>query len=228
MSQTTLKIIAVLAMLIDHAGAVLLLPIATQGEMVELYWITRYIGRTAFPIFAYLVAVGCAHTKNIKAYALRLALFALLSQIPFDLAFGNEISFIAQTNVFYTLFLGVLSIALFKTLGSRLWMALLVLPPSALAAELLGTDFGAFGVILIFILYVAKPLINLHAALIVATFMVYLYFGSVGFLVFGLAAAVCIFFNNGKRALRQPLGRYGFYAFYPAHLAFLWALANFL
>ena len=229
MNQTTLKIIAVASMLIDHIGAVILMPMAQMGENVELYWLTRYIGRMAFPIFAYLLAVGCMHTRNIKIYALRLAVLALISQIPYDLAFGSEISFIRQTNIFYTLFLAVLAIAVYQNFQkgdkTRYWAALIALPPFAFVAFFLGTDFGAFGVALIFFLYIANPAVRLHAAAIVAAFMFYRHFThDLWFFVFALAAAACIYFCTGKQGARQPIFKYGFYAFYPLHLAVLAAL----
>jgi len=79
----------------------------------------RYIGRIAFPVYAYMIAQGCKHTKSINKYLLRLGIFALVSEIPFDIAFGYEISFIRNTNVFYTLFIGAACIAVYEKIKSR-------------------------------------------------------------------------------------------------------------
>ena len=226
MSQTTLKIIAITTMLIDHIGAVILLPMAAQGDFVELYWTTRYIGRMAFPIFAYLIAVGCVYTKNINFYALRLGVFALISQIPFSLALGSEINFASHTNIFYTLFLAVVAIKIYKMFQkgdkSRYFAALVALPPAAFLAHFLGADFGAFGVLLIFFIYMFNPLNKLHAAGVVASFMVYRHFlHNPLFLTFGILAAVCIYFNNQMRKPQSPILKHFFYMFYPLHLAIL-------
>ena len=72
-----LKCIAMVCMLIDHTGAVLF----------PQYRILRIIGRIAFPIYCFLLVEGAMHTRDIRKYELRLLGFALVSEIPFDLAF---------------------------------------------------------------------------------------------------------------------------------------------
>lgn len=75
----TLKLIAAALMLIDHVGAILL------PETVIL----RCIGRLAFPIFAFFIAEGYAHTRSFGRYLLRMAIWAAVSEIPFNLEFGH-------------------------------------------------------------------------------------------------------------------------------------------
>lgn len=138
MTAFALKIIASICMSIDHIGAVF--PFYTP----EIF---RWIGRIAFPIYAYLIAEGCTYTKNINKYMLRLGMFALISEIPFDLAFGQiyfsfeespleVISFISFTNVFYTLFLSVACISIYEKLklkSNQLFALIpLILVPSVL------------------------------------------------------------------------------------------------
>ena len=132
MNSYQLKIIAITAMFIDHFGAIF---ITSRGNH-DLYLLTRIIGRLAFPIFVFLIIEGFYHTSNVKKYLLRLGLFALLSEIPFDLAFykyHNGVRFLADLqkameepshykiimnrlmsfqNVFFTLFLGLLLLVL--------------------------------------------------------------------------------------------------------------------
>ena len=89
-------------MLCDHIGFVLIENGVLYGQN-PIYWnlaletpvgqrwylaanILRYMGRLAFPIVAFLIAEGCLHTKNLRRYILRLALFAVISEVPFDLA----------------------------------------------------------------------------------------------------------------------------------------------
>jgi hypothetical protein len=130
MTALTLKIIAAVTMLIDHIGGAF--PWDTP------VWF-RYIGRAAFPIYAYFIANGCKRTKDIYKYMLRLGVFALISEIPFDQAFwgtlspSDGISFIDQTNVFYTLFLGCAAIAVYGGVSRkrRPWLALTPLPALA-------------------------------------------------------------------------------------------------
>ena len=92
-----LKCIAILTMFIDHMGAVFF-----PGELMF-----RYIGRIAFPIFAFLLVEGYFHTRDVRRYMLRLGLFAVISEIPYYLAFRETILEFEHQNMFYTLFIGV-------------------------------------------------------------------------------------------------------------------------
>jgi len=98
-------------MLLDHAQVVF--PAAFP-------YYFRYIGRIAFPVYAYMIAQGCKRTGNIGKYLLRLGIFALVSEVPFDIAFRNEISFVSDTNIFYTLFLGTACIAIYEKIKEKL------------------------------------------------------------------------------------------------------------
>ena len=111
-SGSTLKMIEIVTMVIDHIGAAVLarlLMVNGLGELDQtnadaimqwlsangaLYWtytVMRMIGRVAFPIFCFLLVEGFLHTHDVKKYAMRLGLFALLSEIPFDLACSSKI-----------------------------------------------------------------------------------------------------------------------------------------
>lgn len=109
-----LKLIALATMIVDHVGAALdFIPRVSYNLM-------RSIGRIAFPLYAFLIAEGCRYTRSRERYLLRLGLLALISEIPFDLAFYNwGISFLDSTNIFYTLFFAVACIHIYETLRSR-------------------------------------------------------------------------------------------------------------
>ena len=131
MTAFAIKVIAAFCMLIDHIGAVF-------PEYTPAFF--RWIGRIAFPIYAYMIAQGCRRTKNINKYLLRLGVFALVSEIPFDMAFMHytdvergftwNINFLRNTNVFYTLFLGAACIAIYEKMKTKKhqWPALLPIP----------------------------------------------------------------------------------------------------
>ena len=77
----TLHILAMLFMLCDHLWATL---------FPAQEWMTC-VGRLAFPIFAFMIAEGCYYTSNVKKYMLRLFLFAIISEIPFNLIMGSSV-----------------------------------------------------------------------------------------------------------------------------------------
>ena len=120
LSNSVLKCIALISMLIDHVASVLLrgdqtVLIALFGKQLTLYALMRFIGRIAFPIYAFLIVEGFVHTRNRKAYGIRLLVFALISEIPWDLEHTG--SFFSWTqNVFFTLFLGYLGLCLIEKL----------------------------------------------------------------------------------------------------------------
>lgn len=139
-SGSTIKLIAIAAMLIDHTAAVILARImmragyllAVSGledfsswtaEHRLLYYsfiAMRLIGRFGFPIFCFLLVEGFLHTRNRVKYALRLLLFAFVSEIPFDLAFNGKWFDMSYQNVFFTLFLGLLAMCAFSFFNERL------------------------------------------------------------------------------------------------------------
>ena len=101
MSSFVLKVIAIITMFCDHFG----------DAFIGHTSFFNLIGRIAFPIFAFQITEGYIHTKSLKKYMTRLGIFAIISQIPFILfirKFINPTSI--SLNVFFTLFLGLLSI----------------------------------------------------------------------------------------------------------------------
>lgn len=142
MDATKLKYLAALSMLLDHIG-VLLCPAGS------IPWLAlRLAGRLAFPIFAWFAAEGCRRTGNRKNYLLRLGLFALISEGPYLLAFYSGGG---GASVMVTFFLAAGSMLLFERLRLTLPLptALLPLLGAMILAELLGSDYGLPGVLLV-------------------------------------------------------------------------------
>lgn len=104
-SADWLKVIAMAAMVTDHVGAALLPQIT----------VLRLIGRIAFPIYIWLLVQGFAHTRNRKKYMLRMAGCALLSEVPFDLAFSDRMTFRWQ-NVYFSLLWGLVLLTVLERL----------------------------------------------------------------------------------------------------------------
>ena len=145
---TVLKLIACLSMFIDHLGAV-----CFSGMMGF-----RIIGRLAFPIYCFLLVEGAVHTCNMKKYILRMGIFALISEVPFDLAFYHRLVYMGHQNVFFTLGLGLLAIWFLEHPIEQLDIPdvlykLLVIIAAGLIAEFLNTDYGFTGIEVICIFY---------------------------------------------------------------------------
>ena len=109
-SADALKWIALITMLIDHTGAAILEKLPQYNTVAWVYqldFVLRFIGRIAFPIYCFLLVEGFWMTRSRKKYAINLFVFALISEIPFELSFmgGLDIGF---HNVYWTLLLGML------------------------------------------------------------------------------------------------------------------------
>lgn len=106
LSGTTLKWIAVISMLIDHTAEVLINHNAALTDPIwaQIYVLMRGIGRIAFPIYAFLLVEGFLHTRDVKKYLARMLTFAVVSEIPFDLAVFHTPFYWGYQNVFLRCF----------------------------------------------------------------------------------------------------------------------------
>lgn len=230
LSGSTLKMIAMVTMLIDHIGAAVLMrylldmrthltDVDTYNQLVMLYRVLRGIGRIAFPIYCFLLVEGFQKTRNLKRYILRLAVFAALSEVPFDLCFSSRVFALGYQSVMITLLLGVITMwgvsLLEKHIRNRFCLALAagaVIAGGALAAELMNTDYGYIGVLCIMVLYVLRR-----------TKWRQILGGAIAFVweIWAPIAFVPIALYNGKRGLQL---KYLFYLFYPLHLLLLYLI----
>ena len=247
-SGSTIKIIAIVSMLIDHIGAGILgrfimtsgyMRVITSGDLGTImqwvmengvlyytYSIMRMIGRLGFPIFCFLLVEGFQRTHDVKKYALRLGMFALISEIPFDLCFNGKVLEFGYQNVFFTLFLGLLTMVAFDWIAKKEWAAneslnkvvKVIFSAAALGvgagvAHFLKTDYAAKGVLCIMVLYLFRKKKPWQIAA-----------GCIAFLweVTAPLAFIPIGFYNGERGLKM---KYFFYAFYPVHLLLIWLVS---
>lgn len=199
-------------MTVDHIGAVL------YPDLVAL----RIIGRLAFPLYSYLLVLGVESSKNIKGYLARLFLFALISQIPYYLAFGYGP--LEMLNIFFTLSFGALIVR----------SPLLILP-FGLASIAVNFDFGAYGLIMIACVSLLKSgaKYGLISLIVLSTASLLLWNVQIFSL---LAVPLILLHKNGYlRALgmreRPPYpswGRYLYYIYYPLHLSALYLIKTYL
>jgi TraX protein. len=212
MSRFQLKLLAVVTMLVDHIGAVLF-----PGDPV-----LRMIGRLSFPIFAYLISEGLVHTSNVKKYFGRLFLFALISEIPFDLAFRSSLFYPQRQNIFFTLVLGLAALYFLQTyLHRRPAAAILLAACMALLAELTNTDYGWFGVAAIVVFYCFRNT-RTRGVFVFALLVAGYSLTSSTLEIFAVGSCIPILLYNGQKGRWN--WKYFFYAFYPAHLLILYLI----
>lgn len=240
LSGSTIKLIAVITMIIDHTGAAILgrymmqegiMQAANDQNAVVLwmqdhyalyiaYQIMRMIGRVAFPIYCFLLVEGFFKSRNLKKYCLRLLLFAVLSEIPFNLAFNSTLLYPGHQNVFLELFTGLITIMAVHFVGQHLTNRVLkflagagIIIVASMAAQYTRMDYGAIGIVCIVLLYLTASRKKLQILTGALSFLWELT-APLGFIPIG--------FYNGKRGLSL---KYFFYFVYPAHLLILYLLA---
>lgn len=228
-----LRGLAMFLMLLDHLWATLV-----PGN----FWMT-YLGRLAFPIFAFQISEGFFHSADRKRYAKRLFLFALLSEIPFDLIYGGTVFYPFHQNVMFTLLLGLLvCCAIDRARGERTAKAVLrgaLSVAGILLLSLIGmVDYGWKGVMTVVAFYLLRGFPFAWLAQIAALVLLNIVlfkgqtipllgrdFPTQGFAVLSLLP---IWLYNGRRGGGGKALQYAFYAFYPVHMLVLYLLFSLL
>lgn len=217
MNRFKLKIFACISMFLDHFARLF------HPAIYPLI----YIGRFAFPIFAFQAAEGFEYTKNLKKYIIRLLIFAIISQIPFYLYISKT-----SLNVIFTILFGVIGLFFYKYLVSqkRYPLAFMSIALVGFLAEFLKTDYGCYGVFIIFLFYVAKnnKVLTTVGFTILTSILYIPRILSYGFnnviifqYVFTLLSLIPILLYNNKQGKKV---KYLIYIFYPIHLIILYIL----
>ena len=256
MSAFWLKLIALASMIIDHlvkAG------IISQALFIDCFHMSikssfvlleaiLFVGRIAFPLYAFLIAEGCRKSRNIERYILRLLIFSAISEIPYDLALDpinqissgiiQRISFLSHTNIFFTLALGAIAIRGCQILRDRKktrWLSILPVAACAAIGAIIDADYSWLGVLLIVSAYVPQKkwtqVISMFAVLAV------LYIGYASFwfqsfdtenVLFLLGSAISLVLILIYRGKQGPRMKWFFYISYPLHLAILFLMRWFI
>ena len=239
LTAAVLHIIAMTLMLMDHLWATLL---------PAREWLTC-AGRVAFPIFAFMAVEGYFHTRSFKKYMLRMLLFAVLSEIPFDLMYGGTWFYPVHQNVLWTFLLGLLGVWLMEQVRKKgkTWMYLLVCVLVVLAGLVLGTlcmvDYYGVGVLTVFVFYFLHgrkwwcflgqlaALYWLNVELLGGLMYPVQLFGMEFELCqqgFALLALIAIWLYRGRQGYHSKPFQYLCYAFYPVHMLLLVVVLNFI
>ncbi len=235
----TLHMMAMLFMLLDHMW----ITVVRGNE-----WMTC-LGRLALPIFAFLIVEGYVHTGNFKKYMQRMFVFALISEIPFNLVSAGSIIYPFHQNVLWTFLLSLICIHLIEKSRKtqKLWIqiitSILVIAVGYLLSILLMLDYNSAGIMTVLVFYFFRGndfihrlgqflgvyWINFH---LLGGMMYILDFASIQLSIprqgFALFAFIPIWLYNGKRGMTNLWIQYFYYAFYPFHLIVLSVLSRIL
>ena len=231
-TSMSLHIMAMVFMLLDHLWGTII-----PGND----WMTC-IGRLAFPIFAFMLVEGYFHTKNLKKYVLRLLLFAVISEIPFNLAMGSRAFYPVHQNVLWSFLISIGLIFCNEKAKStrKIWVRILTGLGTILVAGLLGlitmVDYYHAGILMVLVFYFfrQKKWWSCLGQLICLWYVNVEILGGFGydFRLFGrefffnrqslaLLALIPIWLYRGKQGYHSKPLQYLYYAFYPVHLLVL-------
>lgn len=215
---TALKLIAMISMVSDHVG---------DSFFPDQIWM-RIIGRMALPIFAFCTAEGFIHTHDRMKYLRRMGIFALISEIPFDLVTSGKVLEFTHQNIMVTFFWAILALICFESLRKRETKISKALSWAVLAAAMAGSlvfgmdySFLALGIIFIYFLLSSRaPVWNNAAAIAYHAAL-----RNVGIYWFGLLGFIPILMYNGRKGRGL---KWLFYCFYPGHLLLIWLIRTLL
>ena len=210
-------------------------------------WLTC-IGRIAFPIYAFLLVEGYFHTKNLKKYVSRLLIFAILSEIPFNLAMGSRVFYPIHQNVLWSFLIALWLIHLNEKArkSGKVWKRILTGGLTVILGYILGlvtmVDFYHAGILMVLVFYFFRGrkwwcflgqivfLWYINTELLGGYGYEFQLWGQTHFFRrqgFAMLALIPIWLYRGKQGYHNKFIQYGCYAFYPLHLLIL-GLAKFL
>ena len=233
-SADSLKLIAIIIMFVDHAAYGLLhLYLQNNAFTIDPNLYTKYnnvyngmrdFGRIAFPIFAFFLVEGFFHTRNVYKYALRLGIFAVISEIPFDLGLYQQIGYDNHQNVMMTLFIGLVTMIILDYIKklpgySDILRAILYICVSIAAmdiGQLTHCDYRWKGIMVIIVLYFAHQY-NPFRLIAGSAAICWEKFAPIAFLLL-------FFYDESKKPSRKL--KYVFYLFYPVHLIIIYIIGT--
>ncbi len=227
----SLHIMAMVFMLCDHLW----------GASFVNHDVFTCIGRLAFPIYAFMIVEGYFHTKNLKKYVMRLFLFALISEIPFNLVMGSRAFFPIHQNVLWSF---LISIGLIhwneKAKGKPAWKRILVAIATVLIAYIGGiitfVDYYNAGILMVLTFYLFRGkkwwhylgqllcLWYINCEMLAGFGYEVNLFGTTRFIArqgIALLALIPIWLYRGKQGYHSKTLQYIYYGFYPVHLLLL-------
>lgn len=220
-SRADLKWIAAITMIIDHIAVIFI----SQQMFPLLYNGLRLLGRISFPIICFLLVQGFRYTSDKRRYFMRLLIWAIISEIPFDLAFYGKLVHIGAQNVLYTLALGLVVIMLVDKVliqeghGNVIGKTLLLVFIGMFLAGMLRTDYSYWGILTITAFYLGQYQTKKRRSWLV----IFICAMQGVFQLF--ASAALLFTENYNPDKKGKIPNNFFYWFYPVHLLVLWVIS---
>ena len=233
LSSNQLKVIAMITMLVDHIGLMLIgngklygynnalfsyvIILDSAKPWLQFYRLCRVIGRISFPIYTFCIVEGFLRTSNLFKYFLRLLVLALLSEIPFNLMVYNKFFCIDGQNVIWLYILGLITLTIIKKLDNNPFAVVIFSAIAAVVAQFLGLDYGYGGMILMMLIYIFRNDKTYRSISIAVTTFILSIQNDFG------GAALSTFFIHHYDGTK---GRFNlsliFYLFYPVHMLILY------
>lgn len=223
-----LKLLAIIAMFLDHAVAISLSHDSFLGMLL------RFPGRIVAPVMCYLIAEGYYKTSNPMKYVKRLFLFSIISHLPYNLLFGFQ--FFEATSVMWGLFLGLTSLIVVKTDRNPLLFKIGFVGLCCVLSVTANWNYVAVLWIVFFGLYHADWKKQMTSFLVIGTLThiipTFINFGLLHndfphWYQLGIYFALPLLASyTGERGHSSKVMQYGFYIFYPAHLVLLYLVDN--
>lgn len=225
MSSFALHIIAMIFMLCDHMWATIL----------DYEWLTC-IGRIAFPIFAFLITEGYIHTSNINKYIKRMMIFAIITEIPFNLMVSASPIYPFHQNVLWTFVISLLTLKYLNFDNTKnIFKSILIIILAIIIATVTMCDYFGAGVMMVVGFYIFRKSKFLQLLMMIYVNMILIqgysypidiagytyYFPQQGFAVLSL---IFIWLYNGKQGYHAKWFKIFCYAFYPLHMLILYIL----
>lgn len=230
LTKTKLQILAMVAMLCDHVAKVIIYPViisrysnnwlSNHSYILRMYDALVFLGKISFPIFAFFIVEGFFKTNNVYSYMKRLFLFAILAEIPYDLATSGKLINFEKQNVLWTLLVGLICLFIidnFKNSKFGLCKVIGSVSFILLVASFLNLDWGIYpGIVLILWFYLA------HKSKKIRLLLGYcLMVPDVGFMSGAELSFLLLYFYNQRRGRGN---KWLLYIFYPAHLLVLYLI----
>ncbi|MCI7797336.1 MAG: conjugal transfer protein TraX [Mollicutes bacterium] len=208
LSSETIKIIAIITMIIDHIGWAFISNNSTS-------FFIHFIGRFTAPVMCFFIVEGYKYTKDLKLYLLRLLSFAFISQVPFAL-FQNSSVIFYPLNMMFSLMLSLAALYIYDKVKDKLLCYSFIL---CLLSISLMSDWSIYSILMALCFYKFKDnKIKIYISFLLMLISQVAFTGAWYHLGILLSLPILLNLYNGKRKNKNKFGKYVFYIIYPLHL----------